>query len=228
MKYFRSLFILVLALMVFIPVGVLAEESYENFDFKVERKEGEKIKDTEIKIYASDSSNPDELTDRTNEFDLVEVMWSICVDDCSISEEVADDATWEDNKEYVLMIRISAKNKADINVWGTDKAKYNGTPIEELDGEYGNTGNELMIKTRTSSIEEKPQEIIPTITPEPEKKEETADNNKCLFGLPFCCTTFLGLSICIWVIIILVLIILIVSIFMYKAKKRTDEQLAQL
>ncbi len=227
----KSLFALVLALMVLIPIRVMADEKpYEYFDIRAEKKLGAKIKDTEITIYASVEGDEENLIDRTEEFNLEEVMWSVCVEDeCATSREVDDDAVFEEGNVYILMVRITAKNEADIDVWGTDKAKYNGTPIEELAGEYSNSGKELMIKTRTSSIEGKKEEVTPTVTPEPEKKEETKEeDNKCLLGLSFCCTTFLGLSICIWIIIIIVLIILIISIFMYKAKKKTDEQLAQL
>lgn len=231
MKYFKSLFILVIALVVFIPMSVLADETpYEYFDIKAEKKFGEVIKDTDILIYASVEGEEEKLTDRTEEFNIVEVMWSVCVEDeCATTEEVADDAVFEEGKNYVLMVRIEAKNGADINVWGTDKAKYNGTPIEELDGEYANTGKELMIKTKTSVIEGKKEEPTPTVTPEPEKEEEpVTEGNKCLFGLSFCCTEFLGLSICIWILILIAIIIIIVSIFMYREKKKTDEQLANL
>ena len=132
-KYFKGLLGLVLAIVLFLPFKVLAEEAYEYFDFKVSMIDGSVIKDTNIKIFASVTSDDTNLTDRTDEFNVEEVMWSVCVDtDCAITEEVADDAVFEADKDYLFMIRITAINGADINVWGTDKAKYNGTPIEEL------------------------------------------------------------------------------------------------
>ena len=189
----KKLFGLIISLMVFIPTVVLAEEeAYEYFDFKVDMVEGSVIKDTNIKIFASVTSDDTNLTDRTDEFNVEEVMWSVCVDtDCAITEEVADDAVFEADKDYLFMIRITAINGADINVWGTDRAKFNGTPIENLDGEYGNTGKELMIKSKTAKetvvsddiavpkeeIEE-PEVIAPAPT--------TGTTETCMFGFPFC------------------------------------------
>ena len=221
----KKLFVFILALLL-MPITVFAAEAYENFDFKVEKVDGANIKNTEIKVFASLESDPDNLIDRTSEFEFREVMWSVCVEvDCATSEEVADDAIFEADKDYVLMVRIAAKNEADINVWGTDKAKYNGTPIEELAGEYGNTGTELMIKTRTAVHEGEPVEEKPDLPVEEEPQEEIMTigaEEACLLGLPLCCTTFLGLSLCIWILILILLILLIVIICVTKGKKKKE------
>ena len=219
------------AIIMFVPFVVLAEEkAYEYFDFKVTRVNGENIKATDIKIFASVEGEETNLIDRTDEFEKTEVMWSACVEeDCATSEEVSDDAVFEEGKDYVLLIRITAKNGADIDVWGTDKAKLNGTPIEELAGEYGNTGTELMIKTRTN-VNEVPQVIsepkeIEEPTEDPKEEITTGAENTCVFGLSFCCTMFLGISICYWIIIaVIILLIIIVACAVKCSKKKVKSE----
>ena len=217
-KYLKSLRVFIISLMLFIPLAVFAE-TYEYFDFRVERVDGENIKNTEINIYASTASDPTKLTLRTDEFTFNEVMWSVCTDEsCDISEEVSDEAVFEEGKYYILMTRIVAKDGSEINVWGTDKVKYNGTPIDELSGEFGNTGNELMIKNKTNvkdvpKEDEKKEEENKEVVPEP-------SDNKCLFGLSICCTTIFNISICLWILILIVLIIiLIIAITALKKKE---------
>ena len=227
-NYFKGLLVFVIALMLFIPGSVFAEEKpYEYLNFKYERVTGENIKNTKIIIYASVEGDEKNLTDRTEEFDVVEKMWSVCTDvSCNLSEEVTDEAVWEDEKEYVFMIRITTKNGADFNVWGTDKAMLNGTPIEELDGEFGNTGNELMIKSKSTIKESPKQEETETEEEkeeEPKKEVTTSTKEKtCMLGLSLCCTAFLGLSICIWILIIILIILLIIILFALKNKKKQD------
>ena len=218
-KYFK----LLLSLLLFIPLCVFAsDEAYDYFDFKVERVNGANIKNTDIKIFASLESDPTNLTDRTDEFNLDEVMWSVCTEsDCSLSEEVSDEALFEGGKEYILLVRITAKNESDINVWGTDKVKYNGIPIEELSGEFSNSGKELMIKTKTNAVEvvltnNNPEEPL-VIAPNPNIQKS------CMFNYSFCCITLLNISICIWLLILLVLIILIVVIACIKKSKRKNQ-----
>ena len=226
-EYSKCLFVIVLV-MILIPITVFAEEKYEFFDFKVEEKDGEKIIDTNIGIYAS-ISNDTELTDKTSEFDIVEKKWNVCIDDdCDTTEEVGNEDLFEPNKEYILMIKITAKNGNNIGTLNDDKIKINGTTIKKLDGDYDNDGKELIIKSRTSISSTASKEIVITPTASPTEKNEANGNNKCLLGFSFCCTEFLGLSICIWIIIVIAIILLIISIFMYREKKKTDEQLAQL
>ena len=220
-KYFIGLIVILFS--IFVPSFVNAEESYEYFDFKVERIDGSKIKDTLILVYSSVESNPKELKNRTDEFNFVEVVWSECVtDDCLITQEVNKDAVFEEGKDYLLMIKISAKNKADIDVWGIDKVMYNGTPIEELFGEFGNTGKELMIKTKTnittSKLEDTPATTIEN--PSPVTKNES---KVCMLNSAICCSTFLNLSICIWILITAILILLIIIICVLKNRNKQDE-----
>lgn len=232
-KYFKGLFVLAFALMMFIPMSVLAEEKmYEYFNFKVDMVNGEKIKDTKVKIYASIEGDEKNLIDRTDEFNVEELMWSVCdVEDCSTVREIEDDAVFDLEKGYLFMIRITAKNGADINVWGTDKAMFNGTPIEELYGEYGNTGKELMIKSKIAEEKVKPQENTLTEETKEEPKQEevktTGEEKTCMLGLSLCCTTFLGISICIWILIAILIILLIIIFCVLKGKKKKEDQPVQ-
>lgn len=55
--------------------------------------------------------------------------------------------------------------------------------------------------------------------------EEQLNNNqenveKCLLNIPFCCTTFLGISICIWILIAIIIIIFTIVFIVIKNKKR--------
>lgn len=229
-EIFKRIFVLSFALMVFMPLSVLAEEkTYEYFNFKVNMVNGEKIKDTEVKIFASVEEDEKNLTDRTDEFNIEEIMWSVCdVEDCSTTREIEDDEVFEEEKGYVFMIRITAKNGADINVWGTDRAMFNGTPIEELYGEFGNTGKELMIKSKIAEEKVKPQENTPAEESKPEEVKTTGEGKTCMLGLSLCCTTFLGLSICIWIIIAILIILLIIILCLLKGKNKKEEQSVQL
>ena len=235
-RFFKGLFILSFALMMFIPLSVLAEEkAYEYFNFKVDIINGEKINDTEVKIYASVEGDEKNLIDRTDEFNVEEIMWSVCdTTNCSSSRGVEDDAVFEEDKEYVFMIRITAKNGADIDVWGTDKAMFNGTPIEKLEGEFGNTGSELMIKSKIvdekvieqeeDSIEESEELTTQNTTDTKEEIKTTGEEKTCALGLSLCCTTFLGLSLCIWILIAILIILLIIIICLLKSKKKKEKQ----
>ena len=220
-KYFKGLFVL----MMFAPMFIFAEEkAYEYFDFKVNMVNGENIIDTEVKIFASVEGDEKNLIDRTDEFNVEEIMWSVCdVEDCSTTREVEDEAVFEEDKGYLFMIRITAKNGADIDVWGTDKAMFNGTPIEYLYGEYGNTGKELMIKSKIAEEKVKPQENTPTEETKQEEITTIGTEKTCMLGLSICCTTFLGLSICIWILIIILIILLIIIFCVLKGKKNKED-----
>ena len=233
-KNIKGLYILVFAIMMLIPISVFAEEkAYEYFDFKLNMVNGEKIKDTNIKIYASIEDDEENLIDRTDEFNIDEIMWSVCdTTNCTSSREVEDDAVFEEDKDYVFMIRIAAKNGADIDVWGTDKAMFNGTPIEKLEGEFGNTGSELMIKSKIvdEKVIEQEDDLIeeseePTTLNTTDTKEEiktTGEEKTCVLGLSLCCTTFLGISLCIWILIAILIILLIIIICILKNKKNNN------
>ena len=238
-KIFRGLFILSFALFMFIPLSVLAEgKAYEYFNFKVDMINVEKINDTEVKIYASVEGDEKNLIDRTDEFNVEEIMWSVCdVEDCSTVREVEEDAVFEEEKGYMFMIRITAKNGADIDVWGTDKAMFNGNPIEELEGEFGNTGSELLIKSKIvdEKVIEQEDDLIeeseePTTINTTDTKEEiktTGEEKTCPLGLSLCCTTLLGLSLCIWILIAILIILLIIIICVVKSKKKKEKQSIQ-
>lgn len=229
-KIFRGLFVLPFALFMFIPLSVLAEEkAYEYFNFKVDIINGEKINDTEVKIYASVEGDKKNLIDRTDEFNVEEIMWSVCdVEDCSTVREVEEDAVFEEEKGYMFMIRITAKNGADIDVWGTDRAMFNGNPIENLYGEYGNTGKELMIKSKIAEEKVKPQENTKIEETKEEKTQEevktTGEEKTCTSSISLCCTTLLGLSLCIWILIAILIILLIIIICLLKSKKKKEKQ----
>lgn len=227
-KHFSILFGLTILLMVLIPTMVLADgDPYVTMDIKVDEVIGQKINNTDIKIYSSTSSDPANISDRTEEFEFLEKLWSVCVDDnCATTEEVSDNDVFEANKSYVLMIKIKGLNEADIDIWGSDIANYNGKAIDNFYGEYANTGKELMIKIRTyigkTTTEDEP---IVIATPEATPEVTEADNNennedKCLFGLSFCCTSLLGLSICVWVIIAIVVLLLIIILCASKKGKK--------
>jgi hypothetical protein len=218
----KKLFKLLLAIMIIVPSIIFAEEkSYEYFDFKIEMKPGEVISNTELKIFASIEGEENNLVDRTDEFNITDYFWSYCeTDDCASTREVEDDSVFEENQKYVVTIIVNAKNGADINVWSADRAMLNGTPIEDLGGEYGNTGKELMLKPRINAT--------PVVVSGNESIEETPEvistNTKsCMFNLPICCNMFLGLSICIWILIIIVVLLIVIIACVLKSKNKKQE-----
>ena len=218
---------LILLMILFTPSKTLAEnESYEYIDFKAAKTIGENINKTDVKIYASKSSDTEKIIDCTDEFNIIEKKWNVCDDNCENIENVTDEMVFEEGKNYILMVKVSSKNEIDLNNLKIDRIEYNGTPIKELSGKFSNVDNELSIETRTTIINIPKEEEI--IEPKEEEIKEETKENQCLLGLSICCTTFLNLSICIWILIAIAIILLIIIICALINKKRIDDQLSQL
>ncbi len=218
---------LILLMILFTPSKTLAEnELYEYIDFKAAKTIGENINKTDVKIYASKSSDTEKIIDCTDEFNIIEKKWNVCDDNCENTENVTDEMVFEEGKNYILMVKVSSKNEIDLNNLKIDRIEYNGTPIKELSGKFSNVDNELSIETRTTIINIPKEEEI--LEPKEEEIKEETKENQCLLGLSICCTTFLNLSICIWILIAIAIILLIIIICALINKKRIDDQLSQL
>lgn len=231
----KLLFTLALFLIPFI--NVYAKE-YHQFDIRFEEKIGTNVKNNEIKIYASADENL-ELIDRTSEFTMEDVQWFKYVssieegktkEDYDYVDEssdiyayaVADGDVFEENYNYFLYIpRLYAKEDDSFH----RNISINGKDIEEIHGICYNTGNEFLIKTIAPTFNSiKTDDVV-------ENEENTIENEEtlldtpnaekaCMLGCSLCCTMFLGISICIWIIIVIILILLIVITCLIKSKKR--------
>lgn len=220
--------------MLIIPFAVYAEgDDYEYFDFRFEQNTGDVIKDTDVKIFASVSSDIDNLVDRTDEFIVEALEWRECVDDlCEETKEITDDQVYEDGKDYYFRMYINPKDETrSFNVWSSEKVMINGTSSEELGGGFGNSGS-LGVYSKAGRIGT--PEVIDTFVPDynPEEEDslpeviaepEVIEEPQCMFGISLCCTMFLGLSICIWIIIAIIILLLIIIAVACKSKKRKNK-----
>ena len=234
----KNKFILILILMILMPFTVFAKE-YNEFDIRFEQILGENVNNTEIKVFAK-VGEENEFKDYTQEMTFENVRWykyktSIeegkTLEDYDYTDEelnvygylASDEDVFEEEYNYFLIIsRLYATEEDSFS----RNVKINGIDVDELNGSCYNTGNEFYIKTITNGtsnvndieepeIIENNQEDIVLID-----ENETEEEKTCMFGCSLCCTTFLGLSLCIWILIAILLILLIIIICVAKSKKK--------
>lgn len=233
----KKKFLLFLVGMLFIPFSVFAKE-YNEFDIRYEQKKYENVNNTEIKVYAM-VDEEEKLNDHTEDFTMEDVKWykyksSIedgkTIDDYDYTDEelniygylVSDEDVFEEDYGYFLIIsRLYAKEEDSF----TRNVKINGIDIDELNGSCYNTGNEFFIKTISNGSSAYHEKEEPEVIDSSDEETTVIEENKnetskaCMLGISLCCTTFLGLSFCIWILIAILLMLLII-ICLAKTKKR--------
>lgn len=225
------------AIMLLIPMTVFAKD-YNEFDIRFEEKIGSNVKNNEIKVFCKVDDN-DKFVDHTEDFTMEDVRWykyTSVKEDGKTEEDydyydeeknvygylVSDDDVFEEGYEYFLYIaRLYAKEEDSFS----RNVTINGVDIDEMDGQCFNTGNEFFIKTKargtTGSNDVEEPATIDNVE-EGEKDIATPEGKACMLGISLCCTMFLGISICTWILIAIILLILIIAICTLKAKKRKE------
>lgn len=236
-------FILAL-MMVFSLISVIASATdYTEFNIVFEEKDGEKVNETEIKIFASVDDG--KLVDRTNEFTTEDVEWfkylpepeegKTAEDYDYVDEELKiygilctdEDVFDHDNYSYFLRIaRLYAEEEDSFY----RNVKINGVDIEEMNGICFNTGSEFFIKTVTNGNGGPSGEEDVTDDPGsadeaseiPSESENEGAKKKCkLCGI--CPIQPLGICLFIWIAIILIIVIVVIVIIS-KNKKNNDKK----
>lgn len=216
-----------------IAVSVFATD-YTAFDIVFDEKDGAKVNETEIRIFASVGEG--ELTDRTGDFTMEGVEWFKYVsapasdknaDDYDYVDEelkiygilcTADDVFDHENYSYFLRIaRLYAKEEDSFD----RNVKINGVDIEEMNGLCFNTGNEFFIKTVTnghggSSGEGDVTDFVGGDETSGAEIEDPAKKKCKVCGI--CPVQPLGICLFIWIAIILIVVIL-AFVLLSKGKK---------
>ena len=224
-------------------LGVLSlvsfAKDYTAFNIVFEEKEGEKVNETEVKIFASVDGG--ELVDRTEEFTVEDKVWFKYIsapadgktaDDYDyVDEELkiygmlcSDEDVFEhDNFKYFLRIaRLYAQEEDSF----TRDVKINGVDIDELNGSCYNTGSEFYIKTITNGMggisgEGDVTDVTGEPQGEPGDSEQTKEKCK-VCGI--CPVQPLGICLFIWIAIILVVVIVVVIIAAKSRKKDKEDK----
>lgn len=220
---------------------------YTSFDIVFEEKEGEKVNETEIKIFAAVDEG--ELVDRTGEFTMEDVNWfkylpapedgKTAEDYEYVDEELkiygmlCTDEDVFDFENYSYFLRISRLYAREEDTFYRN-VKINGVDIEELNGICYNTGSEFFIKTVTngnggpsgeSDVTAAPgtPDATPESTPESTPVPETEPARKKCKVCGICPIQPLGICLFIWIAVILVAAIIII-VLIAKGKKKDKEQ----
>ena len=217
----KKTFYCIICFLFLIPLVVNADESYEYIDFRANVVNDTIINDTSIEIFASLSSDIENAIDLTNEFELIEKTWSVCaIEDCSSTDEVLDDAVFEEDKNYLLVMKLLVSSENNVFSIENSKITFNSVPIEELSGEFVNTDNSYILKVRVN-VKKTTKEENPPSDEEIEKPKiiQAIAEDECLLGLSVCCTNMAGISVCAWLIFATTLLLLIIIICVIKSKK---------
>ncbi len=213
----KNKIILFVLSLLFIPFIVQAEEKYEKMDININLDEGVQVKDVNITILASITSN-EELIDRTSEFKY-ETLKIYKIESNDELTQIDNEYTLKSDENYAFEInKITPKKDITMNVFGADNILINGQEVVKKYFEYTNDYKELNIKYRIYKevVEEnKTIEETKTILENNETREEYVKvlpikkDETCILGLSMCCKEFHNVSYCIWACIVIVLIILI-------------------
>lgn len=228
-------------LMVFSVTAIAASTAdYTAFDIVFEEKEGAKVNETEIRIFAS--VNDDKLTDRTGDFTMEDIVWfkyisapadgKTAEDYDYVDEELKvygilctdEDVFEHDNYSYFLRIaRLYAKEEDNFD----RNVKINGVDVDEMNGSCYNTGSEFYIKTITNGNGGSYGEG--DVTDEQGNQDGKSDGEdpakkKCkVCGI--CPFQPLGICLFIWIAIILIVVILVfILVSKGKKDKKKDEE----
>lgn len=209
-------------------INVLAKE-YTSFNIVFAEKEGAKVIDTAIRIFAS--VNEDALVDRTSEFKMEDVKWykylptpaegKTAEDYDYVDEElkiygmlVTDEDVFEHSK-YSYFLRIARLYAQEEDSFHRN-VKINGVDVDEMKGTCFNTGNEFFLKTITNgAVGPSPKGEIVRDTGKLTNVPGSLDNegnevrNKCkVCGI--CPIQPLGICLFIWLAAVVVILLVIV------------------
>ena len=228
-------FILTLILLSGFAVFTASATDYSAFDLVFEEKEGEKVNETKLTVFAA--INDGALSDRTSDFTLEGVTWFKYVSSPEdgieydyVDEELKiygllcgnGDVFEHDRYSYFLKIdRLYAKEEDSFQ----RNVKINGVDVEEMNGICYNTGSEFFIKTVTNGNGGSSGEgDLTDAAGDPGKtgeKDDTAEKNKCkVCGI--CPFQPLGVCLFIWIAVILIVLVLII-VLVKKKNKNTHE-----
>ena len=207
--------------------GIVSAKEYTGFDLVFEEKEGEKVNDTKIRIFASVDDG--EAVDRTGEFTMEDIAWykylpkpeaGKTADDYDyVDEELhiygilcSDDDVFEHDR-YSYFLRIARLYAEEEDTFQRN-VRINGTDVDEMNGSCYNTGSEFYIKTITNGSGG--NSGIGELT------DGTGDGSKCrVCGI--CPIQPLGICLFIWLAIILIAVIIVV-VLICKDKKKNNEK----
>lgn len=223
--------ILVFLSILILPILVFAKD-YNEFDIRFKEEIGTNVKNNEIQIFVK-VDEEEKFVDHTEDFTLEDVKWykyKSEIEEGKTEEDydyydnekkmygylVNDEDVFEEDYKYLLIIsRLYAQEEDSFS----RNVLINGVNIDDMDGQCFNTGNEFYIKTIArgdGGINE--QEDEPVI--ETNDENDNVEKQSCPLNIPLCCITFLGISLCIWIIIAILLIILVIVLISKKNSKK--------
>lgn len=223
--------ILVFLSILILPILVFAKD-YNEFDIRFKEEIGTNVKNNEIQIFVK-VDEEEKFVDHTEDFTLEDVKWykyKSEIEEGKTEEDydyydnekkmygylVNDEDVFEEDYKYLLIIsRLYAQEEDSFS----RNVLINGVNIDDMDGQCFNTGNEFYIKTIArgdGGINE--QEDEPVI--ETNDENDNDEKKSCPLNIPLCCITFLGISLCIWIIIAILLIILVIVLISKKNSKK--------
>lgn len=196
--------LLALGLMVS-PVAVAVGQTFEKLNFQIDYAPDKTFADSDFAVLASVEETPEKMENRTDEFNIEDYVWSLCKDDeCADFEDLRSDAKFEENKNYVIRITISALNGSEIDIWSPKDVMINGITVEEMRGETNNDGAKLVVKAKVLNVPVQTA-LVDDDDPAPAKGTDTTLRG-CFLGLPLCCVDLVGISACAWILIGVVLL----------------------
>lgn len=223
--------ILVFLSILILPILVFAKD-YNEFDIRFKEEIGTNVKNNEIQIFVK-VDEEEKFVDHTEDFTLEDVKWykyKSEIEEGKTEEDydyydnekkmygylVNDEDVFEEDYKYLLIIsRLYAQDEDSFS----RNVLINGVNIDDMDGQCFNTGNEFYIKTIArgdGGINEQEDEPVIEINDENDNDEKKS----CPLNIPLCCITFLGISLCIWIIIAILLIILVIVLISKKNSKK--------
>lgn len=238
----KAISIVLALMMVFSFISVIASATdYTEFNIVFEEKDGEKVNETVIRIFASVDDGA--LVDRTNEFTTEDVEWfrylpaledgKTAEDYDYVDEELkiygmlCTDEDVFDHENYSYFLRISRLYAKEEDTFYRN-VKINGVDIEELNGTCYNTGSEFFIKTVTNGNggpSDDGDVTDESASPDDESDETSEDTakKKCkVCGI--CPIQPLGICLFIWIAIILIVVIVVIVIISKNKKDKKDEK----
>lgn len=209
--------------LILVTISVLAKE-YTSFNIVFEEKEGSKVKDTAIRIFASEKD--DTLSDRTDEFTMEDVTWFKYLpapaegkneNDYDYVDKglniygilVTDDDVFEHDKySYFLRIpRLYAQKEDTFH----RNVKLNGVDVDEMNATCYNAGNEFFLKSITNggigaSGESDSEELTADASGSGSTNSVNQTKHKCkVCGI--CPIQPLGICLFIWIAMIVAIVL---------------------
>ncbi|MCQ2771298.1 MAG: hypothetical protein MJ236_05815 [Clostridia bacterium] len=212
-------------------------KTYTEFDIRFDEKNGEKVNETKITVFASVDEG--KLVDRTEEFTLESVDWFKYVSELEPGKTTEDydyvdealnvygylcsDDDAFDHENYSYFLRIGRLFAQDEDTFYRN-IKINGIDIEDLNGICYNAGNEFFIKTITNGMTGSNGEDSSTTdgigeNGTPNTPDDNQDKKVCkVCGI--CPFQPLGICLFIWFAIIVLVVIVLIMVINKKKKNK--------